>query len=74
MSGKDYNPAPQPLIAALAKGLKLTRPKIAAYRPQWEKDIAVVAGVLKSFNASLDRARFFKECGVTDEEKKGEKP
>lgn len=65
---RETGPAPQALIIALAQAFRLTRP--ASLRPganahaQWRRDVAVVAGVLKSFNAALLRERFLADCGV----------
>ena len=69
MSRRETGPAPRELLIALARGFKLTMPSSAALRPQWMRDIAVVAGVLKTFNATFDRALFFKGCGVEDHQK-----
>jgi hypothetical protein len=55
---------PREVFIALAKAFKATRPTMAALRPQWLRDVAVVAGVCKSFNATFDRARFLRDAGV----------
>ncbi len=60
-------PMPQPVFIALAAAFKATKPTMAALKPQWLKDIAVVAGVCKSFNATFDRARFFRDCGAEED-------
>ena len=60
-------PMPQPVFIALAKAFAATKPTVAALRPQWLKDIAVVAGVCKSFNSTFDRYRFFRDCGAEDD-------
>jgi hypothetical protein len=66
---RETGPVTREVMIALAKAFRLTRPKIAALRPQWLRDVAVVAGVCKSFNATFDRARFFKDAGAEEEEK-----
>jgi hypothetical protein len=72
LSRKETGPAPRELIVAIARGFKLTMPEAASVRSQWMRDIAVVAGILKTFNATFDRALFFEQCGVEDHIKKGE--
>jgi type IV secretory pathway VirB2 component (pilin) len=70
MSRREVGPAPREVIVAIAKGLRATRPKDPAKYTQWVKDCAVVAGVLKTFNAAFLRERFFADCGITEEESK----
>jgi len=67
MSRREVGPAPRELIAAIAKGLRATRPKDPVRHVQWVKDCAVIAGVFKSFNAAFLRERFFADCGIEEE-------
>jgi hypothetical protein len=73
MSRRETGPAPRELIIAIAKAFRLTMPSSASLRPQWLKDLAVVAGVLKSYNASFLREQFFRDAGVEDHKKGEEK-
>lgn len=64
MSRRDTGPVNQAVIVALAEAFRKTRPTANGRAlAQWRRDVAIVAGVLKSFNASLDRERFFREAG-----------
>lgn len=67
MSRRETGPMPQDVFIALAKAFKATRPAVAALRPQGLRDVAVVAGVCKSFYATFDRARFLRDYGAEEE-------
>ena len=55
------------VFIALAQGFRATRPKDPAQHTQWLRDVAVVAGICKSFNAAFLRDKFFADCGITQE-------
>ena len=60
------------VFTAIAQGFRATKPKDPSKHAQWLRDVAVIAGVLKSLNAAFLRDKFFADCGISTE--KGDKP
>lgn len=67
---RETGPAPSEVIVAIAHGFRATKPRDPTRYAQWLRDVAMAAGVLKSFNAALLREKFFADCGMTEEESK----
>jgi hypothetical protein len=55
---------------ALAEALKYNRPEPNWENKfiQWQGDCREIADVCRSFNGTFDRERFYRACGLTNEE------